>query len=84
MKRYFDHIQSKEPHEQRQHAMRVAGVVTAGVFAVWITTLGFRLALHEAEVAAGNDAYQASLTAATSQSIFGEENRLIVSTTTGY
>ena len=43
MKRYFDHIQSKEPHERRRHALQIAGVVTGLFFIAWITTLGLRL-----------------------------------------
>ena len=36
-------MQTKDPHERRAHAMRVAGVVTAFVFVGWVTTLGVRL-----------------------------------------
>lgn len=35
-------MHSKSTHERRQHAMRVAGVVTALIFAGWITTIGLR------------------------------------------
>jgi len=44
MKKYFNHIQNKPPHERRQHAVRVASMFTALVFVGWITTLGVRLA----------------------------------------
>lgn len=44
MKRYINHIiNTRAPHERRQHAMQIAGAVTALVFAVWIGTLGMRL-----------------------------------------
>jgi hypothetical protein len=43
MKRYFEHMQEKTPHERRQHAMHVATVVTALVFVGWLGTLGLRL-----------------------------------------
>ena len=55
MKKYIQHIQSKAPHERRMHAMQVAGALTAVVFVVWITTLGYRLASPATEVA-GNGA----------------------------
>ena len=46
MKRYIEHIQSQPPHYRRQHAARVAGVVTAIVFMGWISSLGVRFATH--------------------------------------
>ena len=43
MKRYLEHIKSKEPHEQRRHALAVAGAIV-GVFALaWVATLPARL-----------------------------------------
>lgn len=44
MKRYIEHIQTKDPHERRQHALRIAGALTAVVFVGWLGTLGLRLA----------------------------------------
>ncbi len=57
MKKYLHHIKSKPTHERREHAMRVAGVVTALVFFGWISTLGVRLAIHSsaASVASAGD-----------------------------
>lgn len=81
MKRYFEHMQTQEPHDRRQHAMRIAGATTVAVFAIWITTLGFRYGTGSSTLA--EDENQTSLTAATSQSIYGGQNQLIVSTTTG-
>lgn len=77
-------MQTREPHDRRQHAMRIAGATTVAVFAIWITTLGFRYGGTGGTLAGEENPNQTSLTAATSQSLFGEENRLIVSTTTGY
>jgi hypothetical protein len=83
VKKYFDHINAKEPHERRQHAMRIASVVTAMVFAVWITTLGFRLGGGGAQVA--QDGFeQAPLTAAAVQSGYSGPNQLYVASTTGF
>ena len=82
MKKYFDHIQTKEPHDRRQHAMQLAGVITALVFVVWITTLGFRLSSNTQ--LAGDDANQTSLSAAAAQSTYGGPNQLIVAPTNGF
>lgn len=35
-------MHTKEPHERRQHAMRVAGVITGSIFVLWVATLGVR------------------------------------------
>jgi hypothetical protein len=83
MKKYFDHINSKEPHERRQHAMRIAGVFTAMVFMVWITTLGFRLTGGQDQVAQ-DDSNQTSLTAAAVQNGYSGPNQLYVATTTDF
>ncbi len=75
MRRYIEHVQSKEPHERRQHAMRLAGAVTAAVFVVWVTTLGLRLSSSNTEVAADDTA---DLTAAAAQSTgWGQQNQLV-------
>lgn len=42
IKRYFNHVQSKPTHHRRQHAMQVAGILTALAFVVWVTTLPMR------------------------------------------
>lgn len=44
IKTYLKHILSKEPHHRRQHAVQVAGVLTALAFVVWVTTLPLRFA----------------------------------------
>jgi len=79
MKKYFKHIQNKPPHERRQHAVQVAGVCTALVFVVWVTTLGMRLAHQSAAVAgAGGDSQVAN-----ASSIYDKpDNTLEVATTT--
>jgi hypothetical protein len=43
MKKYIQRMHAKSTHERRQHAARVATVVTAVVFMGWLATLGFRL-----------------------------------------
>ena len=43
MKEYIQNLQSKTPHEQRMHAMRLSGIVTIAVFFVWLTATGVRL-----------------------------------------
>ena len=81
MKKYFDHIGSKEPHERRQHAMRISGVITAMVFAVWITTLGLRLGSGGDQLAQ-DDLNQATLTAAAVENGYTDPNQLYVANTT--
>ena len=43
MRKYIEHIKQKPAHERRIHAMQAAGAITAFVFVVWVTTLGFSL-----------------------------------------
>jgi len=44
MRRYIQKIKDTHTaHERRQQAMRIAGVLTAMLFAVWLGTLGIRL-----------------------------------------
>lgn len=81
MKKYFNHIQSKPPHERRQHAIQVASVFTALVFVVWITTLGVRLAGISGTVAQNPDADPQM---ANVSSIYdAPDNTLEVATTSG-
>ena len=74
---------SREPHERRQHAMRVAGVLTLALFLVWAATLSLRFALpsssSEAEVANSGD--QASLSASAAAAEAAQSAHLEVSTT---
>ena len=82
MKKDFDHIKSKEPHERRAHAMQLAGLATVMVFVVWITTLGFRLTAGQTQLADGAD--QTSLTASVVESGgYSGPNQLYVAPTTG-
>lgn len=81
MRGYIEHLkETKTPHERRQHAMRVAGVVTGALFAVWIGTLSMRLT-DQAAVAESPDS---SLTAAAVQTQQQSGPRLEVSTTSVY
>lgn len=81
MKKYIEHVQAQEPHGRRQHAMRLAGAVTAAVFAVWITTLGFRLNSGTTELAGAENASQ---TAAAAQSMYSGPNQLMVATSSEF
>ncbi|HEV7449633.1 MAG TPA: hypothetical protein VGP13_03810 [Candidatus Paceibacterota bacterium] len=83
MKKYVDHIIAKEPHERRRHAMQLAGILTAMVFVVWITTLGLRIGGGDNTVAQ-DDSNQTSLSAAAAQSINGGQNTLYVASTTQF
>lgn len=75
---YFDHMHSKTPHERRMHSMRVAGVVTALVFAGWITSIG--LGAGNPTTVAGSDTN--SQTAAAAQGLPATANTLVVATST--
>ena len=64
IKRYFNHIKSKPTHHRRQHAVQVAGMLTAVAFVVWITTLPLRFGGAGAVAAGGaenTDAQQTQL-----------------------
>ncbi len=80
MKKYYDNVMQKEPHHRRQHAMQIAGVVTAAVFAVWITTLGLRLGGGQTQVAQ-DAAGQTSLSASAAQATYNGQNQLMVAPT---
>lgn len=91
MRHYLEHIKNtKEPHERRQHAMRVAGGVTLAVFALWLGTLGFRLAGPGAAPVAQSDGTQttnadtSSLPAAAAAARQDNAAHLEVSTTSVY
>lgn len=63
MRQYIEHLRNeKTPHERRAFAMRIAGVLTAMVFVVWITTLGFRLSDYNTDVANRAHSNQAAAT----------------------
>ena len=59
MRRYFEHIKTKEPHQRRTHAMQIAGVITALVALGWLATLGVRLAGSSAQDSAALQAASA-------------------------
>jgi len=82
MKRYFNHMEQKTPHERRQHAMRVAGVVTTLVFVGWIGTLGMRL--NSLTVAKEGEAPKTQLANIISSVEVRQTNTLEVATTTQY
>ncbi len=88
MNRYLDHMHSKPTHERRQHAMRVAGVVTALVFVGWVTTLGLQLGTSSTgsgQVAGSTDTSAQTAAAVTSgYDATQGGNQLIVATSTTY
>ncbi len=87
MKRYFEHMKTQSTHDRRQHAMRIASVMTAGMFAVWITTLGVGFATPNVNTkTATNDPDNQSQTASVGnvQQDSLKGNTLEVATTTSY
>ena len=88
MNRYLEHMHSKPTHDRRQHAMRVAGILTALVFVGWVTTLGMQLGTGAAGSAtvAGSTDNSAQTAAVITSGYQGSQsgNQLIVSTTTDY
>lgn len=78
--KYLEHIKSKTPHERRQHATQIAGVAVAGIFLVWVTTLGVRLAVPAGQGGISGSDNQTQLAGA---SAYGSDlNVLEVATTT--
>jgi hypothetical protein len=74
MRRYIEHIQNnRTPHERRQHAMQIAGVVTMLLFVGWLASLGMRIGGQGPVV---NDG--AANTAATLQAVQGPENSTLL------
>jgi hypothetical protein len=43
MKRYIDHIKTKEPHQRRKHAMQMSGAIVGVLFVAWLATFSTRL-----------------------------------------
>ncbi len=87
MRRYIEHIKdTREPHERRQHALQVAGVVTAAVFVVWMGTLGVRFATPTIANEDGTQTVDpdSSLTAAAAASKANKGAYLEVSTSSVY
>jgi uncharacterized membrane protein (DUF441 family) len=87
MRRYIEHIKNtRTPHERRQHAMQISGVLTAGLLVVWLGTLGVRLAGSDGNVFANASLEQGdvSLTAAAAASSNNTDPILQVSTTSVY
>lgn len=79
---YFEHMHSKSTHERRTHAMRVAGVITALLFAGWISTLGLRSTLGTGQPqVAGSDGSSQTAAALNTQIDQGYQgNQLVVAT----
>lgn len=43
MKRYIEHIKTKEPHQRRKHAMQMSGAIVGVLFVAWLATFSTRL-----------------------------------------
>jgi len=69
---------SKSPHERRQHALQVAGGVTALAMLVWLGTLGMRFTSTPPQVATNDPAQMASVVEAQS----GNATLIVATTTT--
>ncbi len=81
MRRYVDHIKSKEPHERRKHAVQLSGGIVALLFVVWLGTFSMRLGTP-AESADTDSSQTAS--AANSTMLPSGAAQLEVSTTSVY
>jgi hypothetical protein len=82
MRRYIEHIKNtRDPHQRRQHAMQAAGVLTAAVAAIWISTLGLRLGASDNTVAQSPDQ---TMTAASAAAQGANGPHLEVATTSVY
>lgn len=81
MRNYLHHIRNtRDPHQRRQHAMQVAGVLTGALLVVWLGTLGVRLS-SQTEVAQSDEQ---SLTASAAAAVQNATAHLQVSTTSVY
>ena len=84
MRRYLAHMHEKTPHERRQHASSVAGIVTAFIFIGWLVTLGARLSAGSGStvVTDVNGVQQTQLAAVAAAGSDASTNTLVVATTT--
>lgn len=74
MRRYIEHIQNnRTPHERRQHAMQIAGVVTMLLFVGWLASIGVRVGT-QGPVVEDNS----TNTAATLQAVQGPEQTTLL------
>jgi hypothetical protein len=81
MKRYIQKIKDTHTtHERRQKAMRISGVLTAMLFAVWLGTLGVRLTAQFGSTAEAADNAETQVASVVSAVQSGEA-QLQVSTT---
>lgn len=85
MNRYLEHMHQKPAHERRRHAMRVAGVITAVIFAGWVTSFSLHLgSAAPAPVASSGTAASQTAAAIQGSGYPTSGNQLIVATTTDY
>ena len=84
MKRYIEHVKTRPTHERRQHAMQIAGVLTALVFMGWVTTLGVRLAGNNSVADNPNNPSASQAATVLGATEAAPANELEVATTSGY
>ena len=81
MRRYFNHIKTKEPHERRKHAMHLSGVFVGALFVLWVATFSMRIA---APPQSGDIDPLQTAAVANATSLDQSQARLEVSTTSVY
>lgn len=82
MRRYIEHIKNtRTTHQRRQHAAQVAGVLTAALFAVWLGTLGVRIASQGEVAQTVDDGSQAAAVVSAVSAVQSGEAQLQVATT---
>lgn len=79
MKKYFEHIQNKTPHERRGHAMQWAGGLTVFAMLVWVSTLGLRFATQTSP-----DTGDSNQVASVVESQEGNATLLVATTSTSF
>lgn len=79
MKNYIEHIKNKPPHERRQHAMQMSGIITAVLLLVWITTLGVRFASTPPQTASTDDPSQLAAVAESAAEANGQATLIVAS-----
>ena len=87
LKKYLEHIHSQPTHYRRQHAAKIATVVTAVVFMGWVATTGVRATTAASTpVVAGDTPTQETQLANVINGVDTPQtsNTLEVSTTTTY
>ena len=83
MKKYLEHMHAQPAHYRRQHAAKIATVVTAVIFVGWLGSLGVRVGTNN--YGTSNSSKESQLANAISGlGTQSSSNVLEVSTTTTY